>query len=202
MLYVSPESSCCVKDSFEQEVTILDTENAEFSAKFVCTADIIDELSAAGIMPQNVAGFYKSGRTFYISPINSVELSVFGLLEHPYFFTSDKLGSSGSEVVKSYGLYNMCLATSMFDEDTMPMSIAKLLLETCGTDYKRGEWRIDTTREYIAICVANEKFQSVYLRYNIKDYNKLLRLYTKYSVLKFGLAKFEVCRVTVNSDRF
>lgn len=77
------------------------------------------------------------------------------------------------------------------------MSIAKLLLETCGTEFDRGAYQVDTTRNYIAVCVDDQKYQSVYLRFDIKDYSKLQMMYAKYSILKSGLSQVQVCDITV-----
>lgn len=184
MLYVAPDE----KDAYSSEVIIKDTDDDEFLIK-VGNCELWDTLKANDITPQQVVGLFKSGSRVLVTPVSSVELQVLKLLENPHFFVSDKLGQSGAEAYQCYGMYNFTTQTSLFrDNVDKACSIAKLLLESCGEAYDREAQsvRLETTRDYIAVCVDNTKFQSLFLRFDIKDYNKVTRAYTKYKMLNMG----------------
>jgi len=197
MLYVSTDSPFCSQKFGASGVVIKDTNDDAYSLELGCDPVILDRLRDLNIMPQTIAGFYHDWRSVHLYPITSVELKVFDLLENPYFFVSDKMHSEGAGKIKSFGIYNMCLSSGGFMDEGKCMSIAKLLMETCGTEFDRGAYQVDTTRNYIAVCVDDQKYQSVYLRFDIKDYSKLQMMYAKYSILKSGLSQVQVCDITV-----
>ena len=145
-------------------------------------------LNESGVMPQTVVGLFKHENTLLITPVDSVELQCLAMLKNPHFFVRDTLGDGGANHYKSYGLYNFTEHTDRYSAPEHAFSVAKLLLEHGGetTDNKTQNYRIETTREYIAVCVHNTKFQSTYLRFDIDDYKTVNRLYTKYRVLKKG----------------
>lgn len=185
MLYVAS----AVGDALGLNVTIKDTEDAE--AEFcVSRENLWAELRGRGIQPQLVVGLFKSGRTLLITPVSSVELQVLKLLKDPYFVIRDTLGDGGAKEFGSYGLYNFTERVGHYSTPDTAFSIAKLLLEHCGDmwDSESGNARIETTREYIAVCVENTKFQSTYLRFDIESYEKVNRAYTKYKMLRKGIS--------------
>ena len=180
MLYVSD-----IDTTGRAVVRIKDSENSEYELSFFET-ELMSELKECSIVPQTVVGLFKYGSQLYITPVHGVELQVVGLLGEPYFHIVDKLGSNGARPFRSYGLYNFCLQENAYSDDVKPFSVAKLLLETCGDVWQAedAKSRIETTREYISICVEDSEYQSVYLRFGISDYTQLQRAYLKYKVLK------------------
>lgn len=180
MLYVSQETQC---DVGIEEIVIKDSEDTEVTLRFT-KDELWPGLKERDITPQTVVGLFKHENDVIVTPVTGVEMQVMKQLHNPHFYVADKLGADGASAYKSYGLYNYSIESSWGSPDTA-CSIAKLLLDTCGEvmDKEAGRTRLETTTEYIAVCVDNSKYQSLYLRFDIKDYNKVQRAYTKYKMM-------------------
>ena len=188
MLYVSTDTKSDTMSSYIETVVIKDTEDEAFMIK-VPSEELWSGLKAQGVVPQQVVGLFKIENRLLVTPVSGVELKVLQLLQNPHFFVRDKLGQSGASAYTCYGLYNFTTQDSYFSSNVdNACSVAKLLLESCGEAYDReaGSMRLETTRDYIAVCVDNTKFQSLFLRFDIADYNKVTRAYTKYKMLNMG----------------
>ena len=159
-------------------------------------SDFWDELVQHGIVPQTVVGLFKKDSTLLITPVTKIEMQVMKLLKVPYFFVRDTLGDGGAKAYGSYGLYNFTTHEVRWSAPDTACSIAKLLLETCGEvqDLDTTNQRIETTTDYVAVCVDNTKYQSTYLRFDIEDYTKVQRAYLKYKMLKHtaGAGSFQI----------
>lgn len=180
MLYVSQETRC---DVGLEEIIIKDSDDTEVLMRFT-KDELWPGLKESGITPQSVVGLFKYEHNAIVTPVTGVEMQVMKQLSNPHFYVADKLGADGASAYKCYGLYNFTVENGWGSPDTA-CSIAKLLLDTCGEvmDKDAGRTRLETTQEYIAVCVDNSKFQSLYLRFDISDYNKVQRAYTKYKMM-------------------
>lgn len=187
MYYIpAPKTEAGSPRIYLQDITIIDVETGE--EVLTCeSGDVLNALTNRGIQPQLVVGLYKKGSTLIISPIEKMEVNVLKLLKDPYFVMRDKLGGKGAKPVHPYGLYNFTMTDTRYGTSGLESSysIAKLLLDNCGELYDGQAIgvRIETTKEYIAVCIADNKHQSVYLRFDITDWNALTRLYAKYQML-------------------
>lgn len=181
MLYIPDSGGVLAQD----EVVILDSETNELKLEAPWN-QFWPELGRQHIVPQSVVGLFRKESTLLITPVSKIEIKVMALLHNPHFFVRDTLGDGGAGAYGSYGLYNFTDTTSKWQTPDESYSVAKLLLENCGEakDEISGNARIETTRNYIAICVDNTKFQSTYLRFDIEDYDRVTRAFVKYKMLK------------------
>lgn len=203
MLYVHSDTRYGGPAYQYDKVVIKDTENADFCIELPF-AKLLGHLREHGIMPQTVVGLFVDGSMFLITPVHQVELQVMKQLTNPRFFVDDKLGKQGASAYKSYGLYNFQIESDGFfgTSNYKGRSVARLLLETCGEDVDKGtgDWRIETTKDYIAVCVDNTSYQTVFLRFDIESYSKLQRAFMKYKMLNLGDVAPKTFAIEVQSE--
>lgn len=186
MLYVHPDTCFGGLHNRHDEVVFKDTDNEDFRLELP-VGRVLDYLLGQHIMPQSVVGLFVAGSTLLVTPVHQVELQVLKQLTNPHFFIGDKCGKKGASAYKSYGLYNFIgeEVDLFFTNECKGRNIARLLLESCGEsiDKGTGDWRLETTTNYIAVCVDNTSYQTVFLRFDIESYSKLTRAFMKYKML-------------------
>lgn len=200
MLYVSSDTQFDVADDAYDwmsggratepchQVVIKDTEDDEFVLR-VYASELKAMLEEQGIMMQAVAGLFATEDWIFITPLSGVELQAFKQLTNPHFFMRDKIGEKGARSYVSYGLYNFGIVEDSWSRSPdRACSIARLLLDSCGEarDDNTGGSRMETTQDYIAVVVDDQRYQVLYLRFDIVDYQKVQRLYSKYRMLNMA----------------
>ena len=164
----------------EHMVAIRDTNDALFG---LCAhwRDLPQVLLDDGIEVSSVAGLFRCGvESLFVTPVSEVELHMFGLLSNPHYYDRPKLLSEFASSYYLQGWYNLAEANGA-------CSVASLLLNKCDLPVNTFGGSIEVGSASVAICVRDEGTHAKYVRFDLKSYDALQRLRTKY--ISFNMQK-------------